>query len=383
MHWDWIGWLVVAWWAWQLCPIWFDLFRVRSIGAVQPARVTDPELPTISIIVPARDEAAGVGDALARILRLSYPRLEVIAINDRSRDETGEIMELVAGSDPRCRVIHVEELPAGWLGKNHANMLGASHAKGELLLFTDGDVMFEPDLLLRCATAMRQGQLDHLVLLPDTLPETFWESAVMNYFTFLFCVGTRFPLARFHWARNAYVGVGAFNLVRRSAYDAIGRHERLRLEVVDDVMFGKLIKRAGLAQDALVGAPLVTVKWQTGLLGIFRGMEKNAFASANYSVLFALTLIVLQPLLTIGPIVLAFTGPAQLPAVAMTLLTVATMLVHAEINGFPLLVAAGYPFAALFFAGIIARSMSLTLRRGGVTWRDTFYPLNELRRGKV
>lgn len=380
--WDWLGWVILAISVWHLWPMWYGLVWPRRIGDVPPLSDA-PALPLVSIIVPARDEAAAVEACLRSLLALDYPHHEVIAIDDRSTDGTGVLMDRIAGSDPRLHVVHLTELPPGWLGKNHANMVGARQARGEYLLFTDGDVMFDPAILRHAIGAMQRGRLDHLALFPDAMMRTFGEIMLMNYFSFLFSLITQLWLVRFRWARNAFVGVGAFNLIRRDAYERIGTHERLRMEVADDMMLGKLVKNAGLRQDAMAGAPLVRVKWQTGLWGIICGLEKNAFAGARFSLPLVITAIVIHISLAIGPFVLLALGLGRLPLgifVGMSLLTHAVLSVR---FGHSPLYAFTYPAAAVIQAYILARSAWRTLRDGGITWRETFYPLADLRAGMI
>lgn len=381
--WSWIGWIMVAAFAWSAAPLWFGLLRKRALRDMPAFGPDDRDPPMVSVIVPSRDEAAAVEDGLRSLLSIDYPNYEVIAVDDRSTDGTGEIMERIAGTDPRCRVLHITELPPGWLGKNHANMEAARHARGDYLLFTDGDVVFRPAVLRHAVRFMRDHGLDHLALFPETPSSGFWQSVLMNRFVVLLTAWTRHPLARFRRLRRAYIGIGAFNLVRRSAYEAIGTHERLRMEVADDVMLGKLVKQAGFAQDVLEGRPLASVRWQTGMRGLIRGLEKNAFAGVRYS-LFMATLAVLAMLfLAVVPPLLAVTGPARLPCAVLCLLMLATAAAAARLTRASLLSALLYPVGNILFAYVIARSTYVTLRDGGVTWRDTFYPLAELRKGKV
>lgn len=380
--WSIIGWTALSVLVWRVWPVWLGVLLHRRILDVPP-ELGPGDPPLVSIIVPARDEAEAIEAALRRLLALDYPRFEVIAIDDRSRDETGAIMDRIAAGDSRCRVIHLTELPPGWLGKNHANMLGASEARGDYLLFTDGDVLFEPTILQRAMRFMRERQLDHLVLFPRALALGFWESLLMTQFVILFGMLTRYSLVRFRWAKRAYVGVGAFNLMRREAYERIGTHERLRLEVADDLMLGKLVKVAGLRQDALDGSPLVSVQWQKGVTGIIRGLEKNAFAGVRYSAVLATLAILAQIFSATGPFVLAITGPARLPFAILSALLILTFVGVAVRSRYHAASVIFLPLGGLLFAWILARSTFVTLRDGGVTWRDTFYPLSELRRGMV
>src|SRR4051794_32863197 len=186
--------------------------------------------PALSIVVPALNEAETVEPALRSLLALDYPRLEIIAVNDRSTDATGEILDRLAAEDARLRVVHVTDLPEGWLGKNHALHVGSAAASGEWLLFADADVVYAPDALRRAmALALARGS-DHLVALPRILVEGFWEKTFVGFFMVMFSF--RFRTWQAAWRRGyGYVGVGAFNMVRAAVYRALGGHAALRMEV--------------------------------------------------------------------------------------------------------------------------------------------------------
>ncbi len=380
---DWVVWLLLAGWIWETWPLIYGLVRPRRLDAVTTPTDWETDAPLVSVIVPARDEAVFIESALRSLLGLDYPRLEVIAIDDRSTDGTGDIMDGVAATDHRCRVLHVTQLPPGWLGKNHANALGAARAQGEYLLFTDGDVQFAPDTLRHAVAAMRRGPLDHLSVVPDSMMTTLGEQFLMTYFIVQFSCVTRMWLTRFRWARRAFVGIGAFNMIRRDVYELIGGHQPLRMEIADDMMLGKRVKDAGHRQDVLLGASMVRVKWQTGMGGIVKGLEKNAFAAARFSVAMVLAAVVLQLGLGIGPIVLMASGPARIPAAVLAGAMALTHVFVAQRSGYRLLAGLLYPVASLAFCYVLIQSTYRTLRDGGVRWRDTFYPLAELRAGMI
>ncbi len=376
------SWVLVALWVVALFPVLYGILYPRFLRDVLP-QVGD-ELPSISLIVPARDEALAIEEALRRMLSLDYPDFEVIAINDRSTDGTGAIMDRVASEvGSRLQVVHVSELPAGWLGKNHALSLAASRARGEFLLFTDGDVMFDPQVLRRSMTLVQDRSLDHLVLLPDTLTSTFFETALINFFCMMLMASTRFPLVRWKWFKQAYLGVGAFNLLRRTAYDTIGGFQTLQLEVADDLMLGRLVKEHGLNQDVYGGQQNLSVRWQSGgVWSIVRGLEKNAFSGTQYSVFRTLMAVAVLSTLFVGPIVALLCGYVILPILILTVGTLLLSIGTAWTVGFPVAVGVFYPWAVAVFCFIMLRSMVMTVRQGGVRWRDTFYSLADLRQAR-
>ncbi len=378
-----ISWVLVAVWCLATFPAWYGIVFPRFIRTVEP--LTGDDLPSLSIIVPARDEAAAIEEALQRMLGLDYPDYEVIAVNDRSTDGTGAIMDRVAAQvGDRLRVVHIEQLPEGWLGKNHAMSVGVSQARGEFILLTDGDVMFDPLTLRRAMAAVQAGQLDHLVLLPETVTTTYFETALMNLFCLMLMASTRFPLVRWKWFKDAYLGVGAFNLLRRTGFDQIGGFRSLQLEVADDLMLGRLVKHNGLNQDVYGGQGSLSVRWQSGgVWSIVRGLEKNAFSGTGYSITQTIGAVTVLCLLFVAPVIAAacgvWTWPVGILSIGSLILSVGTAMTV----GFPVSVGVFYPWAMVVFAFIMLRSMVLTLRQGGIRWRDTFYSIESLRAGRA
>lgn len=378
-----ISWVLVAVWTVGLFPAWYGILFPRFIRSVEPLRGDD--LPSLSIIVPARDEAVAIEEALQRMLGLDYPDYEIIAVNDRSTDGTGEIMDRVAQQiGGRLKVVHVDQLPDGWLGKNHAMSQGVARSRGEFILLTDGDVMFDPLTLRRAMAVVQSRGLDHLVLLPETLTSTYFETALINFFCLLLIAGTRFPLVRWKWFKDAYLGVGAFNLVRRAAFDQAGGFETLKLEVADDLMLGRLIKHKGLNQDVYGGQGSVSVRWQSGgVWSIVRGLEKNAFSGTGYSVTRTVGVVAILCLLFVAPAVAVLFGNWTWPIGILLIGTLVVSVGTAWTVGFNPTVGIFYPWAMAVFAFIMLRSMVLTLRQGGIRWRETFYSLEALRAARA
>lgn len=352
--------------------------RLADRGGAVPAPAVWPK---VSVVVPARDEAERVEEALRSIARQDYPALEVIAVDDRSRDDTGAILDRVAAGDPRVRSLHIVELPEGWLGKCHAMQAGARLADGELLLFTDGDVVFAPGTLRLAVRYLLARDLDHLVLLPGLVPGGYWEDAAKCYFAMLFVAGVKAWAAGTR-SREIYVGIGAFNLVRREAYEGIGGHEALRLEVADDLMLGKRLKQAGYHQDALLAADHVRLRWQEGVGGFVRGLEKNGFAAIGYSVPMLLLVTAFVGLFHAVPYlgILLFRDARITGFACSALLLHGTYGYFASISRNGWILAPALPAAAMIYLYAFWRSAWTTLRRGGIRWRDTFYPLEVLKR---
>jgi glycosyltransferase involved in cell wall biosynthesis len=401
-----------------LALAWFSRIVDATLGMPSVADVSQPDWdrnpvsppgnPRVSIIVPARNEEETIEQALRTLLALDYDSYEVIAVNDRSTDRTGEIMERVAresslgnseNQNPHfsqnlgevghpqyriLRVIHHTELPAGWLGKTHAMWTAANQASGEWLLFTDADVLFKPDSVRRALAYAEAEPADHVVLFPRMIMKRPGEYMMIAFFQTMFMFGHR-PWKVADPSTDDHMGVGAFNLVRRRVYDAVGTYQALRMEVLDDMKLGKVVKNAGFAQRNVFGGDLISIRWAHGAFGIVNNLTKNFFAVLSFQSwrtllsAFALAFINLGPFLGIW----FAHGWARLPfAVALG----SMLLIYygmSRRSGVPAYYFLLHPVGAGLFIYTLLRSMVLTLWNDGIVWRGTKYPLEELRKGMV
>jgi glycosyltransferase involved in cell wall biosynthesis len=340
--------------------------------------------PRVSILLGARDEAEKLPAALHSLLSQDYPDFEVIAVDDRSRDRTGAIMDELAASNPRLTVVHVNELPSEWLGKPHALQTAFELSTGEWLVFTDADVRFAADLLKRSMTLTEQNEWDHLTLLTALELHGFWETATIAYLGLGFAIGME-PWRVSDPKSDKFFGVGAFQLVRRAAYEKVGMHEKLAMEVVDDIKLGKLIKMDGFRSGVAVSEEYVKLRWQDGFLNLIHGLTKNLFAGFGFKVRDVILPILAIFLLSIFPSLALFfmKGPALLACAAAVIAPAVVQGVLVRETYKPAWYGLAHPLGAVIFIYMVMRSMCFTLWRGGIVWRDTFYPLAELRKGQV
>lgn len=348
---------------------------------VPPTASPGPNPPRVSAIVAACNEARAIEGAVRSLLRQDYPNLEVVLVNDRSTDGTGEIMDRLAREFPQVTVVHIDRLPEGWLGKNHALWVGARHASGEILLFTDADVHYDPTTVRRAVAFLERRRLDHLTLAPDLTVRGYWLEAWVAFFVMAF-LAYMTPYRTNHPRSKVGMGIGAFNMIRRTAYEAIDTHRAISLRPDDDLRLGQRLKRMGHSSCVAMARGLLSVEWYTSLREAMRGLEKNAFAGLGYNLGMVLFAVVGVLTIMVWPYVALFlTGGWTLALYAGAILLQLALYVLVNGAGVPRTyqVALAYPVAALLFAYAVARATYLTLRRGGITWRGTFYPLALLR----
>ncbi len=382
-----IFWLVVfgfraLFWVFHGLCVAYGAVRLPWLKDFAPA--DDVECPRISILFAARDEEEKLPSALQTLGKLDYPNLEIIAVDDRSTDATARILDEFAAKHPRIRPLHIRELPAGWLGKPHALHEGYKTATGEWLLFTDADVRFHPDVLRRAVTMARKLSVQHLTLLVNMDMSGFWEKVLMTFFGMLFHLGNApYDVAKPN--SRAYVGVGAFQLMTREAYEKAGTHRRLAMEVIDDMKLGKIVRQAGYRSAVGVSAEAVVVRWQSGLGNLLRGTTKNFFAAFGYNLAFAALSLCVMLVANVLP----WFGVAFGSGWVRVFAAIAAGIGLAFLAGVDIglrvspLYALTQPLGALFLCYMILRSTIVTLWQRGVTWRGTFYPLEELKKGVV
>ena len=386
-----------------LALIWLVPALQLALHSSEVADLTQPEwnppqdspLPSLTIVVPARNEEAEIEAALRSLLQLNYPQYQIVAVNDRSTDQTGAIMERLAAepaAQGKLRVIHVRDLPSGWLGKVHAMWLGSQinatqrnaaqsrtppADRSDWLLFTDADCVFHPDSLRRAIHYATKTATDHLVLFPTAHMKTLGERMMIGFPQVMSSFAMRPWKVRDPKARD-HIGVGAFNLIRRSAYDAIGTYEALRLEVVDDLKLGETIKKAGLRQDVVFGRDLVSLRWAVGAAGVVANLEKNLFAFLQFRISLVLAVCALTFFLCVCPFLGIFLAPGWAKAAfaaAVALIALVYTLSGRFMGTSPLLFLT-CPIAALVFDFATLQSAFLALRDGAITWRGTKYSLD-------
>ncbi|MBC8437406.1 MAG: glycosyltransferase [Planctomycetes bacterium] len=381
------------------CLIWITAFHVLDItifeGLAHYSLSSLPQLrdqpipddalwPSVTIVIAARNEERDIEPAIRSMLKLDYPSLRFTAVNDRSTDSTGDILDRLAHGDRRLHVVHVKELPSSWLGKNHALQLGSDESQTDYLLFTDADVSFDPLCLRRAVAYSEQYRVDHLTMFPSVpMPNPWLDAFVIFFFRVFMVIYRAWQVA--NPRRTASLGLGAFNLIRKEVYEQVQGHHQISMEVVDDLMIGQIIKRDGFRQHVLQARDDISVPWYQSISELVVGLDKNVYAGVGYN-LGLMTLTVISLVLTflwpfIGIFVL--TGiPQMLLGIVCALLlgSSATMALRIRVNPISTLF---LPWIITVFVFTIIRATILFYIRGGIKWRDTLYTRKELMTNRI
>lgn len=371
---------------------WLAIVIPATIGLLHMPRLPDlADVPAarVSVILAARDEQARIEQTVRRALAQRAVDHEVIVADDRSSDDTPSILRALAREDPRLRVVRIDELPAGWLGKCHALHAAAAHATGDILVFIDADTWLTEAAVARAVALAARLDAKHLCLAPSHASTTLPGRATLLAGTTL--LGVRaFFLNRD--LPTGYMGVGAFNLIDAALYRSFGAHEPLRLEVVDDVKLGLLARRAGARSRLAFASHDVEVEWAGSARSFVAVLRKNAFATQNFSIvrtsLLALCALVglVAPLAAPFALAISMSDAVRVAAACCLGAYLATLLpaalgARSQRWGLAGVLLSPLAFWVVLAAGV--NSAARTLADGGVRWRDTFYPLAQLRRGIV
>jgi len=247
--------------------------------------------PSVTLLMTARDEAAALPAALDSWLAQNYPHLELVLVNDHSSDATGAILDAAAARDPRIAVIHDPHLPPGWFGKNNALWQAAQRATGDWIVMTDADVVMEPDALRRAIAHAEHEGNDIQPMLPRVTVGSWGEGAVLPALTMFGFSWFSPQRARRPGSKRA-LGIGAFNMARRTAYFAVGGHAAIPGEVLEDVAIARRLRDAGHRYRIVNGTGIVHVRIYHGLGAIVRGFRKNMWAGAERRTIVAALFIV-------------------------------------------------------------------------------------------
>lgn len=338
----------------------------------------------MSIITAAKDEERNIRPALLSLLKLDYPNLEVIVVNDRSNDNTGKILGELSKQYDHLTVIHNTTLPDNWLGKNYGLHRGAAQATGELLLFTDADVMMAPSTLKRGVSYLFRNNLEHIAVTPEMDIKNIIVDMFGSIFPIYFSIyalpwKVKKPKSRYH------VGIGAFNLVKKDVYWENAGHQKIRMNTDDDMQLGKLVKLTGGKQEMLFGTGLISVEWYSNLKNLVNGLMKNSFTAFWYNPFLAVLGAVVQLFLIVFPFIAVFitNGLTQifyLIAMHMVIITYLRSLKYTKAKHWYVVF---IPFVVLLFIFIQLKTIIIVLWKGGIYWKGTFYSLESLKQMSV
>jgi glycosyltransferase involved in cell wall biosynthesis len=362
----------------------FGASKLKCLDQVSGEYQTNGDsLPLLSVVIPACNEADNIRATVADLLTQQYPHVEVILINDRSTDSTGAIIDELSQKYPQVRKKHIETLPDNWLGKNHALQIGAAMADGEFLLFTDADVRFEQTTLARAMRWVGENRLDHLTLLfRNTTRGGLLNALIVEAMTGLLMVFQPWNVRK--QKKKFFIGIGAFNLVRKSCYQAIGGHAANKMHPIDDIILGKTIHDKGLRQDCLRGESFVTVDWYSSTQDMINGLMKNVYCFYNYNVFYAVSAALLIIIFSLAPYggIFFTEGFTRQLFLATVVIKGAVFTMNATTMKQPLYYVLWQPLAVCLLLYISLKATIRTHMNGGITWRGTFYPLQKLRQAQ-
>ncbi len=344
------------------------------------------DYPKLSVIVPARNEENRIADCLATLLTQDYPALEVIVVDDCSTDRTAQIVMEIAGRDGRVRLLSGKAPPPGWLGKPHAIWQGVAASAGEFLCFVDSDGELHPQCIRQALESMEDHRSDLLTLGMRLECPSFWERAIQPLIIQLVLMA--FPAEEVNDPESDVASAnGPFLLFRRSAYEAIGGHESVRNEIVEDLVLARRIKENGLRLSWVLAPELMSVRMYASLKEIWEGWSKNFFKSLDEKISLAFLTGVGIFWLYLFPWLFGLwagwgvaAGPDRVHAFVLLVTALAVVLTHvvqrkwiASVYGLSDRSVYLQPLGAVLVLGILINSTIRTRRGAGISWKGRTY----------
>jgi cellulose synthase/poly-beta-1,6-N-acetylglucosamine synthase-like glycosyltransferase len=333
---------------------------------------------SLAIIIAVRNEEEDLEKALQSLCNINYQNCRIIVVNDRSTDRTPEILKDFKRNYPQLNVVTIDTLPGGWLGKNNALYQGYLNSTEEWLLFTDADIVFHRDSISRALGYAVNNQLDHLTILPELISRSTLLNSVFATFCIMLMIHMK-PWDAKNPKSKSFAGIGAFNLIRRNAYEKIGTHAKIKLRPDDDLQLGMKVKLANLKQDVLAAKGYICLEWYKNLQQFGNGLLKNSFATADYKLTTAIAnvLFILIAIALPMPVMFIFgTVIIRLLAAIMLLSHIIYMIIIPPNKWW---YAFMIPFAGFFIAWTFLKAVLITVKQGGIYLRDSFYSLKMLR----
>ena len=287
---------------WVVLPV-ATAIRARHSRSLDEEPADAPaDAPLVSVVVPARNESRNIEACIRSALAAQYPRLEVIAVDDHSTDDTGAILRRIAEGDARLRVVSPPPLPPGWFGKQWACRTGAEAGSGDIIAFFDADTQQTPDLVPRAVNGMRSRQADLLTVAAWQEMESFWERMIQPVI---------FSMMLMHYGgtetvngsrkETGKIANGQCIFVRREAYHAMGGHAAVKDKVAEDLALAQLYFRAGRRSFLVLGMHQLSTRMYTSLRELVDGWGKNIYAGGRDTAPFGAVGRLLYPVMLVSP----------------------------------------------------------------------------------
>ena len=356
-------------------------FQMRLIPELSDHVLEPPKKwPSFSLIIPACNEEDTIQTVIIKALEIDYPTYKVIAINDRSTDRTGLILDQLAASYPHLDVVHISTLPKGWLGKLHALHVGTQNADGDYLIYADADVHFHPQFFKKALAYAHHNQLDYLSAIPLFKGKSWLLQALVFAFTSLFLATTRVGSVN-QDRKGAFAGVGVFQLIRRSFFEKTPGWTWLKLEIGDDMANALMCHNHGARARFLRATDLLSLTWYPSVSELLKGLEKNSFpVGMRFSIVRTCLVSTVIFLFATSPLWLMYVGEWKIGG--SFLITQFLCNLSAPSIGIRWYERIFAPYFSLLLLVAVVRSMWKTLKQKGIIWRGTFYSIEELKEGQ-
>lgn len=335
--------------------------------------------PTVSVLIPARNEEKNIERCVQSLINQDYKELEIIVINDRSTDNTAQIVEKLALQDERITLLTIDQCPDGWSGKNNALSRGVEIATGSFFVFTDADTHHRPSCIGTALGYAMKNQVDLLSLNPHLVTNSFWENVIMPIAGAVLMIWYPIELINNHGNHRAYAN-GQFIMMTREAYERTGGHKAVKTELLEDLALALKIKQAGMRLRVLWAPELYSTHMYTSFQDIWRGWVRIFLHGLYRSVTKMAASLLLMFFFSLLPYVLLFIALIMLPqllpvilvAILFAFISIVIRKAYTAADANPLYIGA-HILGCIIVAAILFHAMVTVITKRNITWRGIAY----------
>ncbi len=350
--------------------------NLRRISGEEETNFCMP-YPFVSVLVPARNEEKNIRKCVMSLLQSDYSKMEIIVLDDNSKDRTYEIMKKLAALDDRLRIIKGKKLPSGWTGKNWSCHQLAQVAKGDWFLFTDADTLHQPQSISVALASAEKAKADFLTLIPGLVAKTWSEKLFMPIIHFAFLVLVPFKLINYSKDARISLGIGPFLLVERNLYFSCGGHESVKEKIVEDMALAKRVKEKEGKISVIDGTRIMNVRFYTSFKDVWKGFSKNCYEAIGGVPHYLAAVLLVCYFLFIYPYLALWEAFSSHQAVTLPLLQVMIISVTRAVLSLrfqtSLIYGLLHPFSIILALSILVNSFRLSFFKKKLEWKERYY----------
>jgi len=352
------------------------LQNLKRIGGLENIKPQKP-YPLVSVLIPARNEEQNIKKCVSSLVKSDYPRLEIIVLDDESKDRTYEIVKRLSVGEEKLRIIRGKKLPPGWTGKNWSCHQLAQVSRGDWLLFTDADTTHRPHSVSIALGSAQKAKSVFVTCIPHLIAKTWSEKLFMPVIPFAFLALIPFRLINLSKDSRLALGIGPFILINRNVYFSFGGHESIKEKIVDDMALAKKSKEKKGKISVIDGTKIMNVRFYTSFKELWKGFSKNCYEAIGGFPHYLVAILLACYFLFIYPYLALWSALTSHQKIVVPLFQVTTLSLIKIILSLRcrtnLIYGLLHPLTIILALSILINSFRLSFLKKKLEWKERYY----------